>query len=169
MSSEQIIDVLVVFDTVSILNKYGTNTTPDTPVQVTDNNMIYMVTNDGNAVSGQAGNELNIKAETLDVIRWREASLSLNSDAEAILYKFVATSGGDLISAPAPLQVTVKEPLPNPQDPTSPTMQEVKAYFWNSNVLSPGSVTYHFQFMIVDRDGNTQGYYWWDPFITITD
>jgi hypothetical protein len=128
-----------------------------------------MITKQADALSGNAGNELQIAAQTLDIIRWRETTLSLNAAYTSILYKFVAASGGNLISPPAPLEVEVKTPLPNPANPTQPGSQTIKSYFWNTTVLDPGDVTYHFSFMIVDRGGNVQGYYWWDPFIHITD
>ncbi len=169
MSQEQTIDVLIIFDTETIIEKYGKNTDSNNPTQITQQDLIYMVTKQGNAVSGEAGNELKVAAKTMDEIRWHETTLSLNADAEAILYKFIATQGQDLISTPEAFLATVKTPLPNPADPQKPTMQEVQTYFWNSIILKPGQVTYHFQFMIVDRDGTVQGYYWWDPYIQITD
>jgi nematocidal protein AidA len=159
------IDILVVFDAETIVAKYGTNSDPANPVAV-DNSLIYMIVASGEAVSGNAGGELNIAAQTEDTIRWREATLG--PDFSAILYLFVPTSGGGLISNPVPYLATVTEPLPNPQNPTQPGTQTIQDYFWNSVALSPGSVTYHFNFMIVARNGATQGYYWWDPFITIS-
>lgn len=169
MENNQIIDVLIVVDAETIIDKNGKNTDPANPVQITTPGLIFMVTKQANAVTGEAGTELNLSAQSMDVIRWREATLSLNSEVDAILYKFVAVSGGDLISTPQPLLATVNTPLPNPADPTKPESQTVKTFFWNCNVLSKGKVTYHFQFILVDRNGEIQGYYWWDPFITITD
>jgi len=168
-SSEEIIDVLIAVDTETIIDKYGTNNDPDNPVQVTDGQTIFMITKQGDVVSGNAGNELNIKAKTLDIIRWRETSLTLNAAYSTMLYKFVPTAGGNLISTPIPLLIEVNTPLPNPDNPLAPNKQTIEDYCWNSNVLKVGSVTYHFNFMILDRDGSVQGYYWWDPFITITE
>lgn len=170
MSTEQeIIDVLIAVDTETIISKFGTNTDPDKPVQVTDSSLIFMITKSDDAVTGNAGSELKIGAKTLDTIRWRETSLSLNAIYSALLYKFVPTAGGDLISPPIPLLAQVQTPLPDPSNPTIPKTQTIESYFWDSTVLSPGNVTYHFNFMIIDRSGNVQGYYWWDPFIQITD
>lgn len=167
--NEEIIDVLVAVDADTIVLKFGTNTDPNSPVQVTDASLIFMITKQSDAVSGDAGNELTIGAKTLDTIRWRETTLSLNAAYSALLYKFEAVSGGNLISPPIPLEADVKTPLPDPANPTTPKIQTIKSYFWSSTVLAPGSVTYHFNFMIVDRSGDVQGYYWWDPFIKITD
>jgi nematocidal protein AidA len=167
MEEQQIIDVLVVVDAETIIESYGKNTDPSNPTQVTAG-LIYMITKQADVVSGNAGNELNFKARTLDVIRWRETTLSLSAAYDAILYGFVAAAGGDLISPPLPLLADVRTPLPNPADPTHPGAQTIKSYFWTSTVLAAGSVTYHFNFMIVDRDGVVQGYYWWDPFIQVT-
>lgn len=127
-----------------------------------------MIVKNANAVNGQAGAELTISAKTLDTIRWRATSLSLNSENEVILCKYF----GDpkLISDPEPMLAEVDCPLPNPDDPYNPTTQTINTYFFNSVVEKVGSgrVTYHFVFLIIDRDGNKIGYYHWDPFINIS-
>lgn len=166
--TEKIIDVMIVIDADTIVSDLGTNTDPNNPVQVTTADRIFMITKQDEAVSGQAGTELNVKANTMDVIRWRATSLTLNAAYDVILYKYVATGGGNLISPPTPLEADVTTPLPNPADPTKPTTQTIKNYFWQTTVEAAGSVTYHFQFIILDREGNIQGYYWWDPYITIS-
>lgn len=167
--TDQIINVMIIVDAESIINDLGTNTDPAKPAQVTQANRIFMVTKQNDIVSGQAGNELNLKAETDDIVRWHATSLSLNSSLDVILYKFVLADGTDLISPPVPLLTDVTVPLPNMDDPIHPTTQTIKNYYWQTTVLSAGKVTYHFQFIILDRTGAVQGYYWWDPFITISD
>lgn len=168
--TEKIIDVLIAIDTESIINDYGTNTDPNSPAQVaTDKNYIYMIVRSDEAVSGNAGAELTIAAKTLDVIRWRETSLTLNATYSTILYEFDSTNADGLITTPQPIVVEVKTPLPVASDPLHPSTQTINDYFWNCTVEKAGSVTYHFKFMILDRDNNVQGYYWWDPFIQITD
>lgn len=162
------IDVMSVIDTQTIISTYGKNSDPNNPRQVSAN-MIYMVTRQGNALGGNGGGELNIGAETGDQIRWQATSATLDSEYNVIFYSFVATGGGNLISTPQANLAQMKTPLPNPQDPLHPTTQTVQVYYWSSNVNQPGRVTYHFNFMILDRHGNVQGYYWWDPFITISD
>jgi nematocidal protein AidA len=165
-----IIDVLVAIDTETILNNYDNSLDPNNPVNVQNNsNLIYMVTKQENALSGQAGAKLTISAKTLDVIRLRATSLSLNSDSQVFLYKFISSPGQQLISPPGPLSALVNAPVPNPVDPINPTTQPIKSYFYNSTVLNPGNIVYHFYFLIVDQYGNEKGYYWWDTFITITD
>ncbi|WP_456442558.1 inclusion body family protein [Psychroserpens sp.] len=169
MPNQEIIDVLIAIDAETILQTYGTNNTPNAPVQVTATNLIYMITKQKDALSGNAGNELQIAAQTMDVIRWRETSLSMDAAYTGILYEFEATAGGDLISPPIPLVAEVQVPLPDPSNPTVPKTQKIESYFWNSTVLKPGDVTYHFKFIVCDRTGAIQGYFWWDPFIHITD
>ncbi len=166
--TDGIIDVLVAIDADTILKTYGPNADAAHPVQVTNPGLIFMLTKQANALSGEAGAELNLSAQTMDVIRWRETTMSLNSDYTGILYAFVPAAGANLISTPVPLEADVTEPLPNPAKPTVPNSQTVKSYFWNSTVIAAGQVTYHFQFLICDRTGAVQGYYWWDPFITIS-
>ena len=166
--TQEIIDVLVAIDAETIVNNFGTNNDPNKPTQITNPKLIFMITKQADAMSGNAGNELQIAARTMDTIRWRETSLSLDAAYTGILYKFVNASGNALISPPVPLEADVTTPLPDPSNPTKPKTQSIKNYFWNCTVLEPGDVTYHFNFMVVDRDNNVQGYYWWDPFIHIT-
>jgi hypothetical protein len=167
-STDGIIDVLIAIDADTILKTYGPNIDSAHPVQVSNAGLIFMLTKQANALSGEAGTELNLSAQTMDVIRWRETTMSLNSAYTGILYAFVPTAGGNLISTPTPLEADVTEPLPDPSNPAVPKTQTVKSYFWNSTVLAAGQVTYHFQFLICDRNGAVQGYYWWDPYITIS-
>lgn len=159
------IDIQITFDAQTIVETYGHNTDPQNPVQV-DTKFIYMVTAQDDAVSGEGGGELTVYAQTEDELRWREAALG--PDFSAILYQFVPTQGGDLISTPVPLEAEVTVPLPNPSDPTNPGRQTIEDYYWSSDVQNAGEVTYHFYFMVVSRAGDVLGYYWWDPFISIS-
>lgn len=168
--NQGIIDVLIVIDAETILEKFpDQGLDPLNPVQVTDADLIFMTTKEDNKIKGSEGNELTVKARTLDVIRWRETTLSLNAAFSSILYQFVFSEGKELISKPEPLLITVDSPLPNDEDPTKPTTQNIQNYFWNSTVKHGGHATYHFNFMILDRDGKILGYYFWDPFIQISE
>jgi hypothetical protein len=157
-------DIQVTFDAETILQKYGTNTDPNNPVQV-DASYVYMVVAAPAALSGNGGGELRLVAQTDDTIRWRESTPGV--DLQTILYAFSPLNNG-IISNPQLFLSNVTVPVPNPNNPLEPTTQTIQDYFWNSLAQAPGQVTYHFNFMIVDRHGNTQGYYAWDPFITIT-
>ncbi|CAO3415776.1 inclusion body family protein [Azospirillum endophyticum] len=164
----RITNVLITFDTESIVANYkNISQDPKNPTPISAS-YIYMVTNGANAISGQAGGELNLKASVGDVIRWREATLTLSSDDSALMYAFVPTAGGQLISPPQALLATVTIPIPNPDNLTKPNFETIKDFFWNSNALSTGKVTYHFHFMITDRYGQVKGYCKWDPYITIS-
>lgn len=166
-SIPSIIDILIVIDAEGLVGAYP----PGTPTQPTmvDKPLIYMMVRQENADFGNGSDELKVVAQTEDVIRWRETSLSLNGDYSAVLYDFFALRGDDLISKPEPLIATVKVPLPNPAAPLSPGYQTTSNYFWTSTVLSPGETTYAFRFAVMDRQGAIQGYFAWDPFIKISD
>jgi len=164
---QQIIDVLLVIDAETIVESYP----PGTAVNPTsiDQPLIFMMVKTADAVFGQASKELKIKARTLDEVRWRETSLSLNSAYFGLIYGFFAIKGQGVFSTPEPLLAEVKTPLPNPADPIHPTTQTVQNYFWSATILNSGEATYAFNFMILDRDNAVQGYYFWDPFISVTD
>jgi hypothetical protein len=163
----QITDVLVSFDTTEILRLCkNPSKDPNRPTQISPN-QVFMITTQNNVISGQAGGELDLKAQVGDLIRWRETTLSLGFENSAIFYQFVATGGNDLISTPTPREAEVTVPVPNPKDPVHPKNQHISNYFWSSETLKTGRVVYHFNFMICDRNGAVAGYFWWDPFITI--
>lgn len=162
----RITDVLVSIDTEAILKQYGKNNSQGNPPNI-DARYVYMTVTQGQAISGQAGGELNIAAAVGDVIRWRETSLSLSFEQSCIFYKFIGNQGGDLISPPALREAEVVVPVPNPQDPSKYKTQKVSNFYWTCDTLKVGHVTYHFQFMVVDRSGTLCGCYQWDPFITI--
>ena len=163
--NQSIIDILFAIDAETLVKDYPPGTA-ESPTSV-DKPLIYLLVRSGNAVFGQASKELKINARTLDVIRWRETTLSLNSAYYGLLYKFFALRGDNLLSSPVPLVAEVQSPLPDPSNPTKPKTQTLHNYFWTSTVLKPGEVTYAFNFMVLDRDDNIHGYYFWDPFIAI--
>jgi hypothetical protein len=163
------INVLIVIDAETIIERYGKNSDPDRPTLIPDSsNLIYMTARQDHII-GSPGSELTVKASPDDIIRWRETTLSLNSRYTSILYRFDASSGADLIDPPEAKSVVVNEPLPNSHHPLNPTTQKVNSFYWQCTVLEPGSVTYHFSFMILDHSGEKLGYYYWDPFISIQD
>lgn len=163
----RVIDVSVSFDTETILKKYpNPSQNPNAPTLI-DWHQVYMITNQDNVVSGQAGGELDLKAQVGDLIRWRETSLSFGFEKSVIFYKFIGNAGGELISPPTPRKATASYALPNTSNPSIPTCQKVDNYYWSSETLACGRVTYHFNFMIVDRDCKPCGYFSWDPFISI--
>lgn len=161
----KIINVLVAIDSDSILKKFGNNTDPEHPVYIQGPNLIFMIAEPENTISGQASEELRLKGTPGDVIRWHEISSCM--DFNVLLYKFVITSGDKLISTPESFVRSTTIPLPNPSDPLHPRTEDIDTSFWNSDVLRIGDVAYLFHFMILDRASKIQGYYCWDPYIHI--
>ncbi|VVP51240.1 inclusion body family protein [Pseudomonas fluorescens] len=163
----RVTDVLVTIDTETILKNYpNISKNPAAPTLI-DVKHVYMVTNQDNVVSGQAGGELNLKAQVGDLIRWRETSLSQGFETAVVFYQFIANAGKELISTPTPRKATACIAIPNTSNPSVPSCQKVDNYYWSSETLSTGSVTYHFNFLIVDRECKIVGCCSWDPFITI--
>lgn len=157
--------VQITFDAAGIIERYGQNSNASTPVAVSGN-FIYMVAAQNHVLSGTEGSdELTLLAQTMDEVAWLESTLG--PDYSVILYQFAANPG-NLLGQAQLNQSAVKLPLPNPTNPMQPLMQTVQEYYWSVNVENPGTVAYHFNFMVVARDGTVQGYYTWDPFIKIT-
>ena len=165
----KIINVLIAIDSDTILKTYGPNTDPNNPKQIAASSLIYMITEQDNAMKGQAGTELMVKGVPGDVIRWRETTLSLDPNTDVLLYKFVTSSASapKLFSTPRPMTPDTIIALPNEDNLLKPITEQITTYYWTSDLLKVGDVTYHFNFMILDAQGKVKGYYWWDPYIHI--
>lgn len=165
-----LINVLIVIDSDGILKKYGPNNNPDDPIHITDPNLIFMITEQDNVISGQAGNELCIKGVPGDTVQWREITLSLNPNTDVLLYKYIMTPAvsDKLTSTPKVYETKVSVPLPNSNNPFIPTMQTITEHYWYLILLKTGNVTYQFNFMILDAAGQVKGYYRLDLLIQIT-
>jgi hypothetical protein len=141
-----------------------------------------MIVNQANALSGQAGGELNIQGNIGDNVRWRGESLSLNFDYDAVFVQFVQTGGAsDLMTLPPQLiggaksgGGTFDKDAPMPVNSVSGSGVFSNAvvsqpyYFFQSTLESAGKVTYHWVFQLFDSSGNSLGYFQWDPYITIS-
>ncbi len=120
----RVTDVLVSFDTETILQKYpNPSKNPDAPTLI-DFHHVYMITNQDNVVSGQAGGELDLRAQVGDLIRWRETSLSLGFEKSVIFYRFIGNVGNELISTPTPRKAEASFAQPNTSNPSVPTLPE---------------------------------------------
>lgn len=161
------IDVTIVFDAEGILNKYGEKQSKPPAFITTQNEQIHMITKKGDAISGQGGSNLKIRAYPSQNIRWYATTLTLNSRFSAVLYSFQATKGGSLISKPVPKIVSVDSALPDP--PENPKSQPIKVFFWETTIEEKGTVVYHFDFLIFDNHAKKiLGFYTWDPEIQIS-
>lgn len=174
------INVLVGIDCETIIANY-TGGTESSPTAVSNSNF-YMIVNQANALSGQAGGELNVAGNIGDNLRWRAESLSLNFDYDAVFVQFVQTGGGsDLMTLPPQLiggaksgggAFTKNAPLPlnstGGGDVFSTENVDQPYYFYQSTLESTGKVTYHWVVQIFDSSGNSLGYFQWDPYITIS-
>jgi hypothetical protein len=163
------LNVLISFDAETIVEQYpNASRNPDAPTYV-DQSLIYMTTRHDHIV-GTSGAELNLRAEPRDSVMWRETTLSLNSEYKALLYRYVSSdSRHELIRTPWIEVADGIYPMPKEGSEGTPEFvtQSYKDHYWRTSVKSVGKVTYHFYFQILDRHRKLQGYYQWDPFITI--
>ncbi|MFJ8002283.1 inclusion body family protein [Streptomyces sp. NPDC096310] len=163
------LNVLIAFDAATIVERnHNASRNPEAPTQV-DHALIYMTTRHDHIV-GTSGAELNLRAEPGDTVRWRETTLSLSSDYKALLYKYVSSdSGHTLITTPAIEVIDGVFPMPKEGSEGKPDFvtQNYEDHYWRSTVKKAGKVVYHFYFQILDRHRQVQGYFQWDPFITI--
>lgn len=165
-SGQSIVDILMVVDAETLIQQYPAGTA-DNPT-VVPAPLIYLIADSKYVDFGQASKELKIAISSLDEIRWRSTTASLNSNYFCMLYDFKLMDGTPIMSTPTPLLSEVEVPLPNMDNPLAPKTQTVENYFWNATALSQGEITYTFYFMILDRNNTPLGYYFWDPFIKIS-
>ncbi|ATB43162.1 hypothetical protein CYFUS_008642 [Cystobacter fuscus] len=172
-NTEQVIDVLVVVDAESIMEQFQGNlsTNPAKPTYIgTNSNLVYMFVKGDEVVSGQATSNLNVAVKTNNLIRWRAASLTMNTEYSVILNSCLITQGQSLISPPQPINPSVYVPVPTVSGGTvtGETRQTFTDFYFQAVGLNTGQVTYTFSFAITNNDGNVLGYFKWDPNLSIS-
>ncbi|NTX12037.1 hypothetical protein HUA76_14655 [Myxococcus sp. CA056] len=169
------IDVLTVVDVDKVIGKYGPNASLDNPgVAIAD--CVYMLVRRDSAVGAEAIPELTVAAKTNDNLRWRLASLTLNTRYSALLYKMNVSGNAQCITQPQPLVSHIKVPVPEVSGGQSSgfNVQPYVDFFFQSTAMLPtatlpgGRVTYQLYLQVTDNQGNKVGTYSWDPYITIT-
>lgn len=156
---------MIVIDAATVISTYGPNNTPDPAVKV-DPGMIDMVTVQNHAISGNGGGELNLSAQSEDIIQWRATTTSAPGGYDAVLYRFSESQGG-IITWPVAISINTNIAVYNASSPNQPTLVPYTDVIWQSNVQNKGNLTYNFYFILTDQNGNVQGYYYWDPYIQI--
>jgi nematocidal protein AidA len=184
------INIVIVFDTQSIMQAAGS-----TPSQISSSptpiahEYIYMITQPGYVVPATSSTpttlataNLNIMADTGDVLQWSACTLSGDSQTYVIPYSITAfsTTGSTepttVTGTPSPLLITEASPYPILPFPTSGnptcTLQTLQNYLLQATVANYGTEQYSVSFMILEQQQNgnitTLGYYNWDPTITVS-
>ncbi|MBM7119323.1 AidA/PixA family protein [Archangium primigenium] len=170
-----IIDILTVIDAQSLMSDYGSNRgTQSSPVFLGDNarKYIFMLVKRDRVEGLEANYELRVKVSTEDTLRWRATSLTLNTHNSALLYRWNASQNGALTDGITPVEAWVKAPLPTFNDKGQlsfpPDTQRYPEFYFETDAQATGTVTYQLYFKLLDEQGNTFGYYYWDPYIDIT-
>lgn len=170
----KIIDISVVFDTVTIEERYGEPSQKSTHPTGINHQDVYMIATKSVVQDGtQASADLTINALVDDSIRWRSESLSGNSDKSAIIYKIQKFGEGTLVTSEPEVRIThPDEPIPNLNDPASFSPKPSRDVYMTCDVLRKGTEKYKVWFYLVDKDENTgelktHGYYYWDPTIHV--
>ncbi|PTL80271.1 AidA/PixA family protein [Vitiosangium sp. GDMCC 1.1324] len=176
-SNDPFIDILTVIDAKSIVSDYSPNqSTSGSPISLGNraNQYVFMLVKRSEAANGiEAIPELNVAAQTGDILRWRTSSLTMNTGYSTLLYQMRlqnnGSPGNELITIPAPYEGSIKIPKPAPDgNGVSIGSQPYKDFYFQSTAQRPGKVTYQLYFMLADNQGKPFGYFYWDPFVTIT-
>lgn len=164
-----IINISVNCNTTAIIKKYSKpNISPDNPAWINYKH-VYFTTTQGNRVSGQPGGELAIKAQVGDIIHLQETSLPCGFENTVIFYRITPSLDVHLIEKPYLKKAIHCRLIPNPTEPARPRCEKIENYFWESTILKTGYSTYHFNFLIVDKNCKLLGYFYCNPFISIDD
>ncbi|CDL86734.1 AidA/PixA family protein [Xenorhabdus cabanillasii] len=183
-----VIDVLVVVDAQSIMKyitdkKITNDNNVDKPIFLGNTTeYIHMLTppNKEHYIKGQGTSELWIKVNIGDVVRWREVTLSKDSEYSAALLKLKPVGGTpkNYFAAPTVQPIHSYIPvlksdnsIPNP-DPLEVNFQEAIGYYWETSIKNmpvPGkSITQCYTFTVgIYKNGNPKAYVQWDPAIVL--
>jgi len=176
------IDIEMVFDAVTIMNKYPKSLDPNKPIGI-EHNDVFMITEktylDPGHTNTQATADLWIKAFAgADSIRWRSESLSDNVFTSVIVYNIAWFRDQHVTEEPVvKSDATTSVPVPNADasnkvpDATKFHAETVTKYYLHAEVVKPGTEGYMVYFYITQRDRSSSeikvvSYYYWDPTIT---
>lgn len=171
------IDIEIVIDTVSLLKAFP-NPSKDynNPTGIDHTSYSYMIAQTAFVNSGQASGNLSVKALVNDTIRWRSLSLSGNSSQSAVIYDMQQFAGTTVTSPVFSIESQPYAPLPtlsggyNTKPPTYTKVTE-NDYFLQATVTNHGTEQYKVLFYVTAEDANgnlvNQGYFYWDPTITV--
>lgn len=152
-----IIDILVVIDGETIFNTLGQGgATVDQAVTLSSDlaKDVYMVCQRKYLApdimpNSEATNFLAIKANRLDVIRWRGCSISNNDWCKISMAKLLFYSGTNVLDG----------------------IHTVNFGDWDqvleADVVHRGTETYDLVFEVFGSDGTSKGFYSWDPYIEV--
>jgi len=169
------INILSVIDVETILTevasgslKQGTAQNP-TPLGSFSSSdfYVYMITAHGFIDTGdttRANSELTIDANPGDTIRWELTCPGSGLQHNAIISNVHLGSSGSITQPEA--TVTYRQIY---DQAGSPGYQVVKQTDFTSTVEATGVTQYDITFQIMDNSGNSQGFYYWDPFIKAID
>ncbi|KFE61976.1 AidA/PixA family protein [Hyalangium minutum] len=172
-STDPFVDILTVIDAKSIVEDFSNNRgSKDRPAGLGNNagEYIYMLVKRSVVSGAEAYYELKVDVKTNDILRWRTASLTMNTGYSTLAYGMTVSAGAGLITSPQPFETSIKIPTPqlNGGSIGSVGTQPYKDFFFQTTAQQPGNVTYQIQFMLSDSEGKAWGYFTWDPYISIS-
>lgn len=176
LASGESISVLVVIDTEYVKSKYpNPSKDPSKPTGIDHNSQFMICSDPRGIVSGQGTADLNFKALPGDTVSFTGTSIYDNSDDAVIVYNILYWKGDQVFNQFVPnLVVRNGAVQPDPNTENGLPALHVKANFssLDSKVRNNGKESFYVQFALytLGSDGNTQnlqGYYYWDPTITV--
>jgi hypothetical protein len=167
----QIINVIVVIDTASLIAAFPhPSQDQNNPTQI-GHQYSYMVATAGSVISGQAGGDLNLKANVGDVIRWTGESESNNFESSVLVYGLPQYGGTQVFSNPVFKEFTKASMQPAQNGPFPVSFPNQTFWFIEADITNTGTEQYQVRFGVYNRPtGGAQqlfGYFQWDPTITV--
>lgn len=167
------IDILTVVDAASIeaavaagtLSSGGTITSPVSLGAWSQSDAyIYMITQTAFVVNEEAQSELSVKANVGDAVRWMITCPGGGTSYNVVLMgmNFNPSTAISPFSLPLNLNLYVGSPTV-PVKPVAFT-----DYSYEGVVTATGSIQYTITFQLLDNNGNNLGFYFWDPFIVVS-
>jgi hypothetical protein len=160
-------DLAIFIDAETILANYPLGADSETPTAVGDE-AIIAVTAHGMSRSTLPRDHLHMAAPIGATLRLREFSARLGGGHFVVLY--VSPDRDDetaLLSEPRLMVGDVVRPLPDDADRTRPARGTTAGYFWQSRILRHGRSSFALRFMILNSNGDIEGYFSWTSVLRI--
>lgn len=154
------IDVITVVDATSLLGLGNPSQDQQHPTEA-PSNYVFMVTTQGNALSGNGSSALQIVVNTGDVVALRARGATLSPTYTIAIYAIAFDQGQDLLGAAQLNEVQMQSYYPTHiADPLQFSAQQITVPFWSISALKGGSATGRCSFAILQSGHETPlGYY----------
>ncbi|MBK5530014.1 hypothetical protein JFT91_28585 [Pseudomonas sp. TH08] len=161
-------NVLLIFDAESVL---ASNPDPSqdaaNPTRITDG-LVFFITGNNSKKNVTNDSKLTLPVEIGRDLHFRGRSVSLIAEHSVVIYSMTVGNSAVLTDPLLEVHPGVTVPAPDPSHPTTPGSHKADDHYWACTTKASGTAKCVLNFMLVDQQCETAGYFQWQVAIELT-